>query len=361
MERNNGECDVNLWLWYSFWGIILLRQYCSKKEKKGKLKLVVGETKRIMIKSKMKVVLFFSFLLFWTTPLFALTVAVVRDQKFRVYNEAYAGFKQGIKKGRKQIKFVFYDLKKTPFEEVVGDIILKEPDLIFTLGGEATRLIKKRINKIPVIFCLVLNPVGNGIVKSRISSMNNFAGVCLDIPVSTQFLALKQIIPFAKRIGVIYNPLKTSFIIKEGKKVTENLGLQLVSRIVHFRKEVPEALKTFKDSIDVLWAVVDTTVYTSQSIPFTLETALKNKIPVLGFSVNMVKKGALLALYTDYKDMGRQAGEIALRIIDGEKPREIPIFFPRKVNIAVNLKVAKLIGIDIPEKTIKNKEIKFFK
>ncbi|MCK4532630.1 ABC transporter substrate-binding protein [bacterium] len=316
---------------------------------------------RMIIKNKMKIVLFFSFLLFWTMPVSALTVAVIRDQRFSAYNEAYAGFKQRIKKGKKQIKFVFYNLQEKRFEKVIGDIILKEPDLILTLGGESTRLIKKRISRIPVIFCLVLNPVGKGVVKSRKSSMNNFTGVCLDIPVSTQFLALKQIIPFAKRIGVIYNPVKSSFIIKEGKKVTENLGLRLVSRIVNFRKEVPEAVKTFKDSVDVLWAVVDTTVYTSQSITFILETALKNKMPVLGFSVNMVKKGALLALYPDYKDMGRQAGEIALRIIDGEKPREIPISFPRKVNMAVNLKVAKLIGIDIPEKAMKNKKIKFFK
>jgi putative ABC transport system substrate-binding protein len=316
---------------------------------------------KVMIKNKMKVILFLVFSLFWAMPLSALTIVVVRDQEFNAYGQAYAGFKQEIKKSKKQLRFVFYNLKKQHSEEVIGDIILKEPELIFTLGAKATRLIKKRITKIPVIFCLVLDPIGDGFVKSRISSGNNLTGICLYIPASTQFLALKQIIPFAKRIGVIYNPLKTGSTIKEGKKVAKNLGLQLVTRIVNFQKEVPKALKSFKNNIDVLWIIVDTTVYTSRSISFVLETALKNKIPVLGFSVNMVKAGALLSLYADYKDMGRQAGEIAVRILDGEKPEEIPISFPRKINMSINLKVAELMEIDIQEETIENKEIKFFK
>ena len=69
----------------------------------------------MIIKNKMKVILFLVFLLLWTMPLTALTIVVIRDQKFNAYNEAFAGFKQEIKKGKKQTQFVLYNLKKKTF------------------------------------------------------------------------------------------------------------------------------------------------------------------------------------------------------------------------------------------------------
>ncbi|MCK5534382.1 ABC transporter substrate-binding protein [bacterium] len=314
-----------------------------------------------MSKKKIKIIFFLIFINFWTQPLFALTVVVIQDRKFDSYKDAYTGFKQEIKKSNEKIDFIFYNLKKDNFEQIIRDIILREPELIFSLGEQTTRAIKNRVNKTPVIFCLVLNPVEKGLVECIKSTGNNLTGVCLDIPVATQFLALQQVIPSAKRIGVIYNPFKTNLIVEEGKKVAEKLGLQLISRRVYSQKEVPDVLKSFKNNIDVLWGVLDTTVFTYQSLSFILKSTLKDKLPVLGFSVNMVKTGALLSLYTDYKDMGRQAGEIALKIINGDKPDDISVSFPRKITMAINLKVAKIIEIDIPEKTMKNKDIKFFK
>jgi putative ABC transport system substrate-binding protein len=75
-------------------------------------------------------------------------------------------------------------------------------------------------------------------------------------------------------------------------------------------------------------------------------------MPVIGYSRGMVKAGALFGLICDYEDLGRQAGEIAFRILKGEKPKEIPVEPPREKLLIINQIVADRIGFDTPDEII---------
>jgi len=99
--------------------------------------------------------------------------------------------------------------------------------------------------------------------------------------------------------------------------------------------------------------VIDETVVNSQSTPHIILFTIRNKIPLMGLSVRFAQDGALLALQSDYKNMGRQSGKIANLILESKSIDVMPIAFPEKSELVLNLKTAKLIDIDIPPDVIK--------
>jgi putative ABC transport system substrate-binding protein len=128
--------------------------------------------------------------------------------------------------------------------------------------------------------------------------------------------------------------------------------------VVSSEKAVPDALDGLNKKVDALWSVSDNIVFTPQSIQYILLATLRNEMPFMGISPSYVKAGALMALACDYKDVGRQAGEVAIRVIAGEQPNNIPIAAPRRVYLSLNAIVAEQIGIKISsDVTARAKEI----
>ncbi len=73
----------------------------------------------------------------------------------------------------------------------------------------------------------------------------------------------------------------------------------------------------------------------------------------MGYAAYVVKKGALLGLSCDYEDIGRQAGELSVEILKGEKPSNLPITVPKKILLSINIRAAKRIGITVPPRVVK--------
>ena len=280
---------------------------------------------------------------------YALTIVVVKTQDIEAYNLALDGFKETLSgKGTEFWMAGEIGGAKRLSYSVIDSIKAKSPALILALGSAATTAVQKEFPDIPVVFSMVLNPVASGFVKSTHSSGNNLTGASLDIPVETQFRELLSVLPRVKRIGVIYNLEENREIINEASLIAKGMGLELVTAVVSSEKAVPDALDDLIKKVDALWSVSDNIVFTPQSIQYILLATLRNQIPFMGISPSYVKAGALMALSCDYKDVGRQAGEVASRVIAGEQPNNIPVTVPRKVYLSLNSIVAEQIGIKIP-------------
>ena len=290
---------------------------------------------------------------------YALTIAVVKTQDIEAYNLALDGFKEAL--SGKGVEFwMAGDMggaKRLPYS-VIDSIKAKSPTLILALGSAATTAVQKEFPDVPVVFCMVLNPVASGFIKSTRSSGNNLTGASLDIPVETQFRELLSVLPRVKRIGVVYNLEENREIINEASLIAKGMGLELVTAVVSSEKAVPDAIDNLLTKVDAIWSVSDNIVFTSQSIQYILLATLRNQMPFMGISPSYVKAGALMALSCDYKDVGRQAGEVASRVIAGEQPSNIPVTAPRRVYLSLNSIVAEQIGIKIPsDVTARAKEI----
>ena len=290
---------------------------------------------------------------------YALTIAVVKTQDIEAYNLALDGFKEAL--SGKGVEFwLAGDMggAKRLSYSVIDSIKAKSPTLILALGSAATTAVQKEFPDIPIVFSMVLNPIASGFIKSTRSSGNNLTGASLDIPVETQFRELLSVLPRVKRIGVIYNLEENREIINEASLIAKGMGLELVTAVVGSEKAVPDAIDNLLTKVDAIWSVSDNIVFTPQSIQYILLATLRNQMPFMGISPSYVKAGALMALSSDYKDVGRQAGEVASRVIAGEQPNNIPITAPRRVDLSLNAIVAEQIGIKIPsDATARAKEI----
>lgn len=319
------------------------------------------------IKQRIKKIVNLSILLsfFWMiVPSFAaekVIIAAIKSYDISLYSTVLEGFKEALKEKEIDFSLIQYDIKKSKEEgrKAIEEIKTRRPDLILTLGSLATEIAKEDVKDIPIVFSVVLNPVDSGFVNSMQSSGNNLTGASLDISIEKQFENLKAIVPNVRKIGVLYNPTETGEVIKKALIISKEIGLKLIAKPISSEKDVPDALRALTKGIDCLWAVADSTVFSSlQSTQFIILYTLRNQIPFMGISPSYVKAGALFALFCDYEDIGRQSGELAAEILAGEKPTELPITIPRKIFLSLNLRVAEQIGLRISSDIVnKAKEV----
>lgn len=282
-------------------------------------------------------------------------IAVIKSQDIEPYNTALEGFNKALKEEGTEAKLLNYDMEgnEKRGHKIAKEVISQKPDLVLTLGTRATRIAAQDIKDIPVVFSMVLAPVASGFVKSMKSSGSNLTGASMDIPIKTQFEWLKKVVPSVKKIGVLYNPDENKVVIDRASKTAENMKLKLIAMPVYSEKDLPKATQDLTKEIDALWAVADSTVFnSSQSIKFILLHTLRTKMPFMGLSNAFVKAGALLALSCNYKDIGRQSGESAIRILAGETPGKIPITVPRRIHLSLNHRVAEQIGIEFSDEIL---------
>jgi putative ABC transport system substrate-binding protein len=270
----------------------------------------------------------------------AAEVVILKSADLSAYNQAVAGFKASIPPSTSSVEFNLKGSAKLSQEQVE---LIRKPDtsVLFAVGSKAAQVAKEKFPDIPVVFCMVLDPAQYNLKAP------NMTGIRLEIPLDRQFGAMRSVLPSLKRIGVLYDPEKTGHLVDEARLLAKSLGLELIAKQVNTEKEVPPALRALLSQVEALWLVPDSTVLTEDSLKFVLGTALDFNVPVIGFSSELVRSGALIGLSVNYEDVGRQAGVLAKKILfDQYKPSSATVP-PERVRLSLNLKTAKFLGITI--------------
>ncbi len=287
-------------------------------------------------------------------------IAVVRSRPLEAYGTAYDGFRKELKRRGGRAIYIDYDFERYKVfkEEDLADKIRNiNPDLVCAIGSEAAKFAGEKIEDKPVVFFMVLDPVGSGLVKDLRHPGERMTGVSLDVPVEIQFKKTKEILPSVRTVGVIYDGRTKKGLEQEAKEAADDLGLLLVSKAVYSSSDVSRELEEVFKEADCLWAGVDTFVYNSTTGRHIILLTLKQKIPFIAFSSNFVKAGALMAFECDYYDIGVQAAELALQILKGNVAGEMSVVAPRKARLLFNVRTAKTIDVEINEKAIKEAEL----
>jgi len=232
--------------------------------------------------------------------------------------------------------------------EVIRSLRAFDPELFITVGSYATSVVSQNFPKRPIIFATVINPMASGFVKTMYRPAGNITGAALDIPADIQFKYFQRVVGDIRRMGVIYSD-ETENIIRQAEIAARALGIELVSVKIKTEKDIPRAIDSLCKVSDALWSVADHNVYTPQSTRHIILQTLRNRIPMMAFSQSLVESGGLFTLDFDFKDIGRQAGEIARRVLRGENPGEIPVSTPGVIYFKYNEKTADQIAVDIPE------------
>ncbi len=287
-------------------------------------------------------------------------ICVVKSREFVQYDTALRGFSRTLRNKGIHASVDILNMRgsRDAGVRIMKDIARSAPDLILTIGTPATELAREFFPSTPVVFCMVLNPVADGLAESLVSSGCNLTGACLDIPADIQFKTLKTMLPSARKIGVVYSPRNSAPLITEASEAARGLDCELIALPVSGASDLPRAMDELRmRRIDCLWSVSDGTVFNSfTSIQFIILYSLQNRIPFMGLSPSFVKSGALIALSCDPEDNGCQAGERAAAVLAGASPAETPIAIPRKTMISYNARIAEQLGVIIPPAISDNAE-----
>lgn len=261
---------------------------------------------------------------------------------------------KGIKKAleRPELEVVYQEPMLTGRAESDSQILdsLKkfDPALFITIGSYATSTIADAFPGKSIIFATVMNPLASGFVMTMQQPGGHITGAALDVPPDIQFNYLKRVVPKISRLGVLYSS-ETENIVRQAEAVSKPLGIKILPIKIESEKDIPWAIDSICKAADALWSIADNNIYTPQSTKHIILQTLRNRIPIMGFSQALVQAGGLFTLDFDFKDIGRQAGEIAVRVLHGTPPGDIPVATPGVLYFDYNEKTAGLINIKIPD------------
>ncbi len=270
------------------------------------------------------------------------TAVVIKSQNLSAYNEVVEGFKDECIQDNITIKSI-YDLKgKMKIgRKIVRKIRDEKPDIVLTIGVLATTIAKEELNDIPMIFCMVIN-------HERFQLTGpNITGITTEVAIEEQLNGYQSILDSLQDLGVIYDPSKTGNIVENAETKVKDRGMNLVKYEIKSSKMVSKALENLIGRVDALWLLPDSTVVTKESFGLIKSTTLKNKIPLLCTSDAFVKAGALAAVFSDYVHIGRQATQLAKKILSQSASGSLGIVNPDRFTLAINSDTAEKLGLKL--------------
>ena len=170
-------------------------------------------------------------------------------------------------------------------------------------------------------------------------------GVRIGLQPARYLALIKRLLPRARRVAVLYDPARSTWVVSEGREAARTLGLTLVETRVQDPRAVPFAVRGIH--ADVLWLILDDTVVTRTSYPLILRTTLEARIPTVTFSQDLVRAGALAALEADFADSGTKAAGLAQQVLGGRAPAELPPAWPAG-RLHLNERVAQQLSLPLP-------------
>ena len=272
------------------------------------------------------------------------SAAIISSSSLKPYEEAIIGFRSFFRDKDMDVSFSEYSLDNQEQDKVCREIAERKPDVVFILGSKAARLAKERIGNIPAVFCMVLDP--SAVVNA------NMTGITMDIPVSIKLKMIKRLDPRLRKLGLLYSR-ESMDKYEEIATACQEMGLALSAKEIVLQGDIPDAIKEITAKVDCFLMIPDPKIYFSKSIEHLLLEGLRNKVAVIGLSSFYTKAGAFVSIDCDYRDLGWQCGNLALRIFGGQSPSTLSVERPVKIKYSLNRLVAERLGIKVPPELLR--------
>ena len=204
--------------------------------------------------------------------------------------------------------------------------------------------------EIPVIYTAISNPVSAGIASADGMPEGNITGTADTLPVKEQLEMIREILPDAKTIGILYTTSEENSLstIETYKELAGGYGFEIMASGINTVADVDLAAAELAGKVDCISNLTDNTVV--QGLQTVLAKAEAENIPVFGSEIEQVKNGCLAAQGIDYVELGKQTGAMAAKVLKGEaKASEMPYETCEGAKLYLNTKAASDLGIGFPE------------
>lgn len=251
-----------------------------------------------------------------------------------------AGFKEG---ENLEITLQNSQGDQANLQTMVGTMAGKN-NLNFAIATPAAQALLNSDPDTPSVFTAVTDPVEAGLVSSLEKPEGSMTGSIDATDVKDQIELLVKVVPEAKTIGIFYNSSEVNSEVqaKIAKETLESKGITVVEKTVTSTNDVQTTMTNLAGQVDAIYLPTDNTV--ASTITTIGEVLKEAKVPAMGSDAAVVE-GVLFTYGVDYHAIGKQAGQLAVKILNGEKPSDLAVEKPIKADIAVNDEMAEVVGI----------------
>jgi len=235
--------------------------------------------------------------------------------------------------------------------QVVGELVRLNPDVIVAVSAPVIQAARQVTRTIPIVMVGVGDPVAIGFVASLSRPGGNITGLSqLSSELSAKRLdLLKEVVPGVSRVAILWNPTNPSNAsqLRATKLVAQALGMHLQLLEVRGPQDFESGFQAAtRGRAGALITLDDLLIYTRRTQIVAL--AAKRRLPAIYGWSKFAEAGGLMSYGPDFRDMYRQAAIFVDKILKGAKPGDLPIEQPAKLELVINLKTAKALGLTIP-------------
>ncbi|WP_173213165.1 MULTISPECIES: ABC transporter substrate-binding protein [unclassified Streptococcus] len=257
------------------------------------------------------------------------------------------------KQGYIEGKNIEIDLQNAQGEQrnlkTISQQLAESSDVVLAIATPSAQSLANTTQTTPVIFSAVTDPVSAKLVESREHPGGNVTGTSdqSSDAISTQINLIKKVLPKAKTIGILYTQSEPNSVVQkdEAKRLLEEKGFSVVEKTILDSNNVKAAAESLMAEVDMVFVPTDNTI--SSTMETVKQVSIKHKVPVFGGSTEMIAVGGLYNYGTNYEELGRQTARMLVRVLKGEKPENIAVELPEKLELHTNQEMADALGIDI--------------
>jgi putative ABC transport system substrate-binding protein len=226
-------------------------------------------------------------------------------------------------------------------------------DLVIAIATPSAQAAAKAIQDVPVVFSTVTDPISAQLVASLEKPDKNVTGTSDKVSMEQQLDLILQFIPDLKKLGVVYttSEVNAEVQVKDLEETAKKKGIELVKAGISSQNEVQVGTQSLVGKAEAILIPIDNTVVSA--FEGVLGVAEKAKIPVFASDIDTVKRGAVATYGIDYYKMGKQTGEMAARILGGQKVADNPVEVSKEADLYINEKAAGVFGLQISEELAK--------
>ncbi len=236
-------------------------------------------------------------------------------------------------------------------QNIANLFVQDKKDLILAISTPSAQAVYNATKETPILITAVTDPVSAGLTGDNITGTSDAA------PVDKQMEIIKKIFPEAKNVGIIYNTSEqnSQVLVEMAKEEAAKHDLKIVEAGITSVNDMSPALDSLLSKVDVLYTPTDNLVVSAT--PLVVQKSNAMNIPLVGCIKEQVEQGALVTETIDYYRLGYQTGEMALRVLNGEKPSSIPIETLKDTRLIINRQAAEKYGVDLDSEALKEAEI----
>lgn len=234
-------------------------------------------------------------------------------------------------------------------QTIANKFVSDKKDLIYAISTPSAQAAYNATKDIPILITAVTDPVAAGLVKSLYTPEGNVSGTSDYISIDKTLELIETFVPDTKTIGVVYSTseVNSKTQVDALKEYASKNNYEVIEKGISSSNEINQAMSSLVGKIDVLYVPTDNLIVSA--MPLVSKIATDNKIPVIASEDGSVKTGALASKGIDYEKLGYKTGELAVKILKGEKVSNMPITMLDETQTIVNEDTLNALSLKKPD------------